>query len=290
MDKQQATAYILREFAQGASQENIAIRLSVLIGAPQELTAKFVAQTVAQHTHAATQPISEALVKQQSAQFMPSELAAVSASPPPPSVSAVPSAASPSWSSSPAVSAAPSVANSSWSSSPAVSAAPSVASSSWSPPPASSPAWSPPAPAIPQQTDAELEAFILRALMKTSKQSEVVMMVCERANLSWNDAQRLVARVATQNRKKLTGRQNMIVIPLAAIAIIAGLLLAYAGLSEILMVATAVQAIQAGNPAAIPIEARDPMRNAPWAVVFGIGLAVGGGFGLFKALKTQFDG
>ncbi len=271
MDKQEAIAFILREYAQGAKPADIAIRLSVLLGAPADLTDKFVTQTIAQHTHAATQPMSEALVQHNAQLVQSAQAAPAPLSPRPSPKKEIPLPPQP----------AP---ESTWQ-----PAQPSPANTSWSPPPASTPSWQAPAPAMSQQPDPELEAFVLRALTKSSKQSDVVMMVCERENLNWDEAQRIVARIATQNRKKLTGRQNRIIIPLAVIAIIVGLLLAYAGLREIYLVTTAIEAYQAGNPAAIPVEARDPMRNAPWAVLAGLSITLGGIFGLFKAIKAQVD-
>jgi hypothetical protein len=258
MDKQEAIAFILQEYEQGASQADITARLSVRLNAPAELTGKFVAQAIAQHTHAATRPVSEVLAQPRET-LAPQRIEAPLTPPHDPAGGLSQPPATPD---------------------PVVS---------WSPPQASAPSREAPAKPASPQADAELEAFILKALSKTSKQSDVVMAVCERAGLSWNEAQRIVARVATHNHKKLAGRQNRIILPLAVIAVLIGLLLAYAGLSEIIMLGSAVLALQSGNPAAVPVEAGDPMSNAPWALFIGLGLALGGGVGLFKALKAQMD-
>ncbi len=75
------------------------------------------------------------------------------------------------------------------------------------PPPA--PVWDPDAlskksaePLSPGD-QARLEKAILAALSKQRRQSDVVMMVCERTGMSWDQSQRLVAEVSMKNRKSL---------------------------------------------------------------------------------------
>lgn len=80
---------------------------------------------------------------------------------------------------------------------------------------------------------ARLEKAILAALSKQRRQSDVVMMVCERTGMSWGQAQRLVTDVSLKNRKKLNQRQGLVQILLSLLAVLAGLALIFLVLSEL---------------------------------------------------------
>jgi hypothetical protein len=126
--------------------------------------------------------------------------------------------------------------------------------------------------------------MVVKELGKNRKQSDVVMQVCEQTGLNWDQAQRLVARIATKNRKKLTSKQNRIFIPLAAIALLVGLALIAASISEVLDAAAhASDVVQDAN------EVEFIVREVFWGFVTGGALLLGGIAGLIRALQTQFD-
>jgi len=77
-----------------------------------------------------------------------------------------------------------------------------------------------------------LEAEILKALGKNRKQSDVVVLVCEKTGMNWAQAQRMVARVATKHHNKLSVRQNWLTLPLSITAIIVGGALVAAAVAE----------------------------------------------------------
>lgn len=79
---------------------------------------------------------------------------------------------------------------------------------------------------------ARLEKAILAALSKQRRQSDIVMMVCERTGMSWDQSQRLVAEVNMKNRNKLNRREGTIQILLSLLAMLAGLALIFLVLSE----------------------------------------------------------
>ena len=134
----------------------------------------------------------------------------------------------------------------------------------------------------------ELEEMILKALRGNQRQSDIVMEVCENTGMSWNQAQRLVARTATKHHKHLVSRQNMIIIPLAALAVLAGLALIGASISEGLEMARALTEAPSELPAsATTIEFY--IREGLWGLVIGMSLLLGGIYGLIRAFQTQFS-
>ena len=138
---------------------------------------------------------------------------------------------------------------------------------------------------IPKRTEFQnphLEKMILDRLTKSSKDADVVMAVCEQTGMSWKDAERLVAQVRQRNHKKLVTRQNLLVVPLAIIALLAGLALIIASISEGYKLALS---IQSGEIPSI----ENGARQIPWALATGFILILGGGTGLIWALKEQLQ-
>ena len=138
---------------------------------------------------------------------------------------------------------------------------------------------------IPKRTEFQnphLEKMILDRLTKSSKDADVVMAVCEQTGMSWKDAERLVAQVRQRNQKKLVTRQNLLVVPLAIIALLAGLALIIASISEGYKLALS---IQSGEIPSI----ENGARQIPWALATGFILILGGGTGLIWALKEQLQ-
>jgi hypothetical protein len=132
------------------------------------------------------------------------------------------------------------------------------------------------------QQQAALEKTIIKELLRNKEQSDIVLEVCEITAMNWAEAQRLVARVASQNHKKLAVRQNMIVIPLAITALIAGLVLTFAAGSELLNLALATAGAQ-------PMPRNLPPANTPIYLLLGISLSLGGAVGLIRALTSMSD-
>ncbi len=138
----------------------------------------------------------------------------------------------------------------------------------------------------PPPTQDELEEMIFKALSKNQRHSDIVMEVCEMTGMSWNQAQRLVAQVSTKNRRQLISRQNMVIIPLAALALLAGLALIYASASEGLELARMGNMDNVLNQAD---EVEYIIREGLWGFILGISLFIGGLYGLIRALQSHFD-
>lgn len=80
---------------------------------------------------------------------------------------------------------------------------------------------------VPPEQDTALERAILAALSRQQRHSDVVLMVCEKTGLSWDQAQQLVANVSQKNRKRLNRRGGCLQAFVSLLAILAGLGLLY---------------------------------------------------------------
>lgn len=139
------------------------------------------------------------------------------------------------------------------------------------------------------ENDPEVEALVLRELGKTTKVSDVVMLMCERHGLDWKQSQRLVARIQSRNRKKLAGRQNRIIFPLCITAILGGGGLVIAGVAEFLRLRALYLSGSPAATVALMNSSVDYIRAILPLVLTGLALAIGGVFGLVKAIQNQSD-
>jgi hypothetical protein len=244
MEKQQAIDFIQRELNNHRGQKEITALLCEQLSAPADVVGKFVSRIASQMPEAAVDQTQAAAAPAAPEQVMPEPVAY----------------------------APPEQAEETQSDFEKAPSAP------------SQPVWEAGAlSSAPKIDQAELEAMITKELAKNNRQSDVAVSVCEYTGMNWDDAQRLVARVAMEKRKHLTTRQNFIFIPLAVIAILVGIALVYAGVSESY---TTGSALMTGAP--LESSSQD-VQGIVWAIPTGVGLLLGGGFGLYKALRAQFE-
>lgn len=133
----------------------------------------------------------------------------------------------------------------------------------------------------------ELEKYILDQLGKNKREGDIVLGVVERTGWDYKQAQRMVSRVGARNYKKVTARQNCLIIPLAVVFLIAGLILLGASVFEAYQIRIflpspdlSLEQVQA---------AVERGRNLPWAFITGLALSLGGGFGLISAIRKQME-
>lgn len=143
-------------------------------------------------------------------------------------------------------------------------------------------------PSGAQVSDAELEQSILRSLLKSRKQDDIIMELCEKNGMTWEEAQRLVARLASRHHNKLITRQNIFQIPLTLAAVLSGLVLMAASASVLAPFVTTLLNLSSGVSTDIPV-IDSTARYSPYYFILGLGLTLGGGVGFYKALKTQFE-
>lgn len=74
----------------------------------------------------------------------------------------------------------------------------------------------------------ELTSLIIKELGRHHDPKEITRKVCEESTLNWNEAQRLVDEVATQNKRQIAARQSPLLLVLSVATLLAGIgLLAY---------------------------------------------------------------
>jgi hypothetical protein len=298
MDKQEAIDFVLDELDKGRSPAEITAALSRRLGAPIDLVSKFVRQTTVryQESKAAVSQGPAAVSKQPSADSrQPSAFSAQpqAASQKPATISQPPAA----YSQPPIAASQEPLAVSQ---PPAAYSPQTVAYSAQTTARAEEPIPLPdvgyatqeelaPAPVGRETTvSPELEKFILDELGKHTRQGDVVLGVVEQTGMEYQQAQLLVARVGSRNYKKVTARQNCLIIPLAVIALVAGLVLLGASVFEAYEIRVLLP-----SPNNLSMEqvraAVERGRDLPWAFITGLALAVGGGIGLIGAIRKQME-
>jgi hypothetical protein len=135
----------------------------------------------------------------------------------------------------------------------------------------------------------KVEKFVLQMLSKNRKTNDTVLAVCERTGLDWNEAQRLVARIAAKNQKSLKTKQNRLPMILSVLALLAGALLLFAGISESYTIYTVVRMAQSTEEMVMTAASQEFLRRAFWSLVTGGALLIGGAIGLFTSLRSQYE-
>ena len=146
----------------------------------------------------------------------------------------------------------------------------------------STPAVSPTPPAPPplggKIGDAIMQentAFVISELGKHRNRNDLIMALCEKTGGSWNEMQRFVQQVESQNRQKITARQSPILIMIGVTTIIMGLLLT---------VYMAIETWHGSNYFLIgtPI----PYSGNVFYGVTGLGMLGGGTLGTLRTLRS----
>jgi hypothetical protein len=253
LKKREAIQFIQRELRNNHSQEEITQALSQQLGAPPEVVQKFVAQVAAQP-----------------AQPAPSD------SPSPQSSTAQPPASQSSFSSPDSLYAQPA----------AASALDRYSYSQEQPAPPT--VYKPGASAVAEieqrLKDEELHDTVIKALIKGRKNSDIVLAVCERTGANWDQAQRLVARISAENRKQLSNRYNIVIVPISSLAVLAGLVLIFASVNEGQTLYNDLQNL-GENPYVLEVIVRELL----WGITIGIALILGGAAGLFRVLQSRVE-
>jgi len=135
----------------------------------------------------------------------------------------------------------------------------------------------------------KVEKFVLQMLSKNRKTSDTVLAVCERTGLDWKDGQRLVAHIAAKNQKTLKTKQNRLPMILSIVAIIAGALLLFGGISESFTIYSVVRMAQSTEEMVVTAASQEFLRRAFWSLITGSVLLIGGAVGLFISLRSQFQ-
>jgi hypothetical protein len=282
MDKQEAIDFVLDELDKGRSLQEISAALSRQLGAPGDLVGKFVAQTAERY-----QQSKAALGKPLATSQKPSapSLQPLAPSQQPLATSHRPLAPS----QQPTASSSQTEMN--W---PAAGVA-ATGMAADEPIPEPNAAYVPPAevetpPPVEREAavSEELEKFILDELGKNKHDSDVVLGVVERTGMDYKQAQRMVSRVGARNYKKVTARQNCLIVPLTLVALVAGLVLLGASVVEAYQIRFLLPSPNNLNMEQVQA-AVERGRDLPWAFITGLALSVGGCIGLISAIRKQME-
>jgi hypothetical protein len=203
MDKQEAVHYVHQMLDQDHSQDEIVRVLVDQLRAPQDLVKKFVAQTAsAYHNEKARQAEDSKPTWLRDLQSSANEPAqpTLLATPPPPAPTNTPAIQLPPWLQENGPLERQFVREVDvWRHAKTASTPPAPQSNDIPLQAANLTAgWDQPKQRRDPLQDTQLMEFILERLGKSRKRSDVVMAVCERANLSWDEAERVVGQAAIQ--------------------------------------------------------------------------------------------
>ena len=121
----------------------------------------------------------------------------------------------------------------------------------------------------------ENTAFVISELGKHRNRNDLIMALCEKTGGSWNEMQRFVQQVESQNRQKITARQSPILIMIGVTTALMGLLLT---------VYMAIETWHGSNYWLIgtPI----PYSGNVFYGVTGLGMVGGGTLGTLRTLRS----
>ena len=126
----------------------------------------------------------------------------------------------------------------------------------------------------------ELTNLIVKELSKHRDRKEITRIVCEHSYLNWNEAEKLVGDVAIQSKRTIAARQSPLLVFLSIGTLVLGIgLLAYS-------VKYIVDFVQEDTVARIL-----SLRSGYYILgesVTGLGMTVGGFYGLWKTMAALF--
>ena len=121
----------------------------------------------------------------------------------------------------------------------------------------------------------ENTAFVINELGKHRNRNDLIMALCEKTGGSWNEMQRFVQQVESQNRQKITARQSPILIMIGVTTIIMGL---------VLTVYMAIETWHGSNYWLIGMPI--PYSGNVFYGVTGLGMLGGGTLGTLRTLRS----
>lgn len=138
-----------------------------------------------------------------------------------------------------------------------------------------------------QKIDLEsLNQEVLKQLKKQKRFNDVIEFVCHNTGWHWNKAQRFVARVKTKHHDELMSGKNRVTIVIGLVIIIVGLVMMLNGAS-VLSDYAKLAVFARTNPEALFAMSPQAIFFALMAAVTGIGMIIGGGYGVGRALTNR---
>jgi cytochrome b561 len=123
----------------------------------------------------------------------------------------------------------------------------------------------------------EATAFIISELGKQHSRNDIIMALCERMKINWQEAEQLVREVESQNSRAIATRQAPILLILGIGIIIAGLVVMYSSADYFINYYYFKSQYIANQKMA---------QGAIYGLVLGPSMFIGGLVGTWKALSN----
>lgn len=128
----------------------------------------------------------------------------------------------------------------------------------------------------------ELPNFIIQQLGKNRDRQAIVQKICEATTLNWGEAEKLIAEVEAQNKRKIAVRQGPLLIFLSIGSLVLGIgLLAYN--------MQLIRAIFDKDLLGQVLSLQSGYYQLA-ALVTGLGMTIGGLYGVWTTLASFFPG
>jgi hypothetical protein len=140
-----------------------------------------------------------------------------------------------------------------------------------------------------EESDVDLEAlseFAFQQLKKQRRHNDIVEDVCRKTGWHWNKSQRFVARVQTKHHDELQSSKNRVTMIVGVGIVLAGLIVALNGIGALSDYAK-LAVFAKTNPEVLLDIAPSAIFLALSATVTGIGMVLGGGYGIARALTSR---
>ena len=127
----------------------------------------------------------------------------------------------------------------------------------------------------------EITPYVIKALGRNRSQNDIVQYLCENANITWPEAEKLVRQIQVRHGSEISSRQSPLIIAIGIMSLLTGVLLIAYGLYSFFMIANKDAVGMASNS-----------RSAFYAIgaiISGFGLITGSIIGMWKNIKSLFE-
>lgn len=127
----------------------------------------------------------------------------------------------------------------------------------------------------------EITKYVVNALGRHRSRNDIVQYLCEHANMTWPEAEKIVKQIEVRHGTEINARQSPLIIALGIVGLIGGIaLIAYCGIYFIGLTQQDAAGMARGSRGVI---------YAIGAFFTGIGMITGALIGMWKTIKDFFE-
>jgi hypothetical protein len=127
----------------------------------------------------------------------------------------------------------------------------------------------------------EITQYVVKSLGRHRSYNDIIQYLCEHAEMTWPEAEKLVKQIAVKHGSEIHGQQSPLIMALGIVGIIGGLALIGYGVFYFF---TFVRL----DPVAMARSSRGVI-TAAGALVTGLGLITGAVIGMWQTIKEFFE-